>query len=109
MEVFELVKALSNSPEVMNTVPEEKRAAMTARILDEQGEASEVNKNHSGLGSTWDPRTDKLLFRFAEKFENPSKRTKRVLVSQGSKVYDPCGLVSPVTLTARILMRVLDI
>ena len=102
---FKLMKVLSNSDLVMNSVPEEKRAPMTARVLDEQGESREVDKSHSALGTTWDPRQDTLLFRFSEKLEKVTKHTKRIIVSNGSKLYDPTGLVSPVTLNARRLMR----
>ena len=102
---FELAKVVSNSESVMNAVPEHQRAPMTTRVIDDQGEASEIDKSHSALGTTWDPKSDCLLFRFSEKFEDLKKQTKRTLVSQAAMVYDPTGLIAPVTLQARIMAR----
>ena len=102
---FELAKVVSNSEEVMRAIPENQRAPMVVRVLNEQGEASEVDKSHSALGTTWDPKNDMLLFRFSEKFEELKKQTKRTLVSQAAMVYDPTGLIAPVTLQARMMAR----
>ena len=99
---FKFAKVMSNDPEVMKHVPEELRAPLSRRTLDSAG----VEENmHSALGTSWDPKSDQLYFRFAHKFEPIAKETKRTLVSQGSKVYDPTGLISPFTLEARKLMR----
>ena len=93
---------MSNDRDVMNHVPEELRAPLSRKTIDSSGEEE---KMHSALGTTWDPKTDQLFFRFSHKFEKLAKETKRTLVSQGSKIYDPTGLCCPVTLEARKLMR----
>lgn len=79
------------------------------------------------LGMQWDPKNDELLFKirvnFSQKFrkirsgpdmsredcENsfPSILTRRMILSQVASIYDPLGLVLPVTLKAKIMMRTL--
>ena len=99
---FQFAKIMSNDPKVMQHVAPERRAPLSRRTLDSNG----IEENmHSALGTTWDPKTDQLYFRFAHKFEELKRETKRTLVSQGSKVYDPTGLISPFTLEAKKLMR----
>ena len=99
---FTFGKIMSNEPEIMEWVPEELRAKLSRKTLDSSGTEHTM---HSALGTSWDPETDKLYFRFAHKFDPITKETKRSLVSQGSMVYDPTGIISPVTLEARKLMR----
>ena len=77
------------------------------------------------LGLHWSPSTDQLLFTVRINFSSkvngkftsdnltvtnfkaqfPAILTKRSILSQINGIYDPLGLLSPVTVTAKILMR----
>lgn len=61
------------------------------------------------LGVTWNPVTDTLQFdpeRVVEDAHGLNKRpTKRKLFSLALRVFDPLGLISPVTLVAKIIMQ----
>ena len=75
----------------------------------------EVNRQEKVLGMDWDPIED--VFRFKVKLQendntkssvnvdSPESLTRRMVVSQAARVYDPLGLVIPATLIAKILIR----
>jgi len=54
------------------------------------------------LGLTWEKNTDTLYVNFPS---DPAKETKRGVLANLAKVYDPLGLVSPVTLEGKRLYR----
>ncbi|XP_059350990.1 uncharacterized protein LOC132087916 [Daphnia carinata] len=68
-----------------------------------------TEKTVKALGVTWDPETDSFRFRpekIVEEAEELNKRpTKRKLFSLALKVFDPMGLISPVTVVAKIIMQ----
>ena len=101
---FHLAKVMSNSDEFMSKVPEEDRAPLVQRIIN--GGEEKVG-THSALGASWDPRRDVLVFTFLDKFEEPKKGlfTRRVILSQGSKVFDPSGLIAPAMLQVKLILR----
>ena len=76
--------------------PDESRAVPSAVNLD--GE-----KGVKTLGVRWNPQTD--VFSFAVKEPNVAKLTKRVVLSEISRLYDPLGLASAVTIKARIALQ----
>lgn len=59
------------------------------------------------VGIGWTPATDQLSFSVdmtkLTKYYN--KITKRQLLSDASKLYDPCGILSPITIKSKILMQ----
>lgn len=55
------------------------------------------------LGVGWNPQTDVLSF--AVKEQNIAKLTKRVVLSNISRLYDPLGLASAGTINARIALQ----
>ena len=75
------------------------------------------------LGVVWNPRTDQLCFRVKFDLQMKSKRkrpppqgiditssqdiklTKRIVLSQVNRIYDPMGLATPFTIRAKGLMR----
>ena len=77
------------------------------------------------LGMVWDPSKDSFHFHvklnFSKKWKNthvepdlnkdnvqaslPVALTRRMALSQMSKIYDPLGLITPVTLEGKLLMR----
>ena len=101
---FHLAKTMSNSVEFMNSIPEEERAPLKMRQIQD---AEDSVGTHSALGAAWDPKNDTLVFTFYDKFEEPKNGvyTRRVILSQGSKVFDPSGLISPAMLEVKLILR----
>ena len=56
------------------------------------------------LGMRWDSRTDRLYFVERPIAPNPVV-TKRVILQQTSRIYDPLGVLSPVTVRAKLLVQ----
>ncbi len=78
---------------VNESVPES-----STSIVNLDGE--EENKT---LGVVWNPRTD--VISFASREAKVEILTKRTVLSNISKLYDPLGLASPVTIKARIALQ----
>ena len=78
---------------VNESVPES-----STSIVNLDGE--EENKT---LGVVWNPRTD--VISFASREVKVEILTKRTVLSNISKLYDPLGLASPVTIKARIALQ----
>ena len=59
------------------------------------------------LGLQWDVTGDCLTYTFgADKWKNKSKKvTKRQILSATSSIYDPLGLVTPITVKAKMILR----
>lgn len=56
------------------------------------------------LGITWQPSTDKFQFKSSEPREN-AKWTKRSILSEIAKLYDPLGWLAPCVCKAKMLMQ----
>ena len=93
---FRLTKWISNETEVLSSVPESERApSVQSLTLDEL-------PTERTLGVQWNIKSDMFEFTPHVK-EKPS--TKRGILSTVSSLYDPLGLVSPVTLTAKLILQ----
>lgn len=55
------------------------------------------------LGIVWNSRHDKLTYMV--KSENKDKITKRLILSEIAKIFDPLGLIGPVILYAKVMMQ----
>ena len=106
--IFKIEEWISSSEIVLNELsqvslkkPDEEKsvestAVPTAVHLD--GE-----KGVKTLSVGWNPQTDVLSF--AVKEPNVAKLTKRGVLSNISRLYDPSGLASAVTIKARIALQ----
>ena len=98
---FTLTKFVSNVPNLSSRLdPKIKLGTKT----DEKLLAAEDENSHV-FGLKWNHRFDTLV---VSRGTNPDLNrpvTQRVVLSLVSAVYDPIGLVSPYTLTARLLLR----
>lgn len=84
-----LRKFISNSPELMQRFPDEdKENHTTVKVL----------------GMVWHRADDAFQFKF-KLDTSTSPSTKREILSEVSSMYDPLGLISPVVLSAKILVR----
>lgn len=86
-----LRKFISNSPELLNHIPDEDKELI-------EGDTAKV------LGMFWRPIDDAFVFKFKIN-ENTKTSTKREILSEVATMYDPLGLISPIILSAKILVR----
>lgn len=94
-----LRKWASNFPEALNGVPPENRAISPSVEI-------KMDESIKTLGMTWTPANDTLHFTInMTKLSSKTNITKRQLLSDASKLYDPCGLLSPITIKSKIMMQ----
>lgn len=91
---FPLRKWVSNSDELLATIPDEQK---------EETKKMNGHKYASILGLRWFCEIDKLGFNFTA---SPLKKlTKRAILSHITTIFDPLGLLSPITIYNKILMQ----
>ncbi|XP_072025356.1 uncharacterized protein [Amphiura filiformis] len=95
---FKLTKWLSNSREVLQSVPEDDRAE-TTKTLDLKNEELPSEKV---LGLLWSPQTDRFGFHIKVKERPP---TRRGILATVSSIYDPLGFVAPAILPAKQILQ----
>ncbi|XP_063436301.1 uncharacterized protein LOC134717737 [Mytilus trossulus] len=89
---FNLRSWNSNSPKLQEIASKEK-------TLDKD-EPTKI------LGMQWNAKSDKLFYQSnAFEMDKKGKLTKRYILRQSSKIFDPLGLLSPVTVKAKIFMQ----
>lgn len=91
---FKLRKWVSNSNEILSKL----NSSVSHGVLD-------FNSNNvtRTLGLTWKPTSDNLCYEV--NVNNEIIDTKRTILSQISKIFDPLGLLGPVIITAKILLQ----
>ena len=69
--------------------------------------ATDIIGNERVLGIQWNVQTDSLTYSFGANKLRPNKRdiTKRQILSSTSGIYDPLGLVTAITVKAKIILR----
>ena len=93
---FRLTKWMSNSPDVLRSVPLEERSSCELD-LSCLGQAE-----HRALGCFWSPAEDFLCVKSSEVDATASKRG---VLRRLSMVFDPLGIVSPFLLRAKLLVQ----
>ena len=65
-----------------------------------------TGRMHKVLGVQWDTDLDMIEFDFSNVIDpEPEIQTKRTLIKQAAKIFDPLGLISPFTLKAKLLFQ----
>jgi transposase InsO family protein len=96
---FELTGWASNNLKVLRSV-EDKDRAKSAIIIGENATTERV------LGVHWDPHVDLFVFRYQGEITSaPDWPTKRQLLSEVMKIFDPMGFIGCVTIRGRILLQ----
>lgn len=95
---FCLTKWLSNRPRVLECIPETNRAKGVIK-LDFEQPSLPVERV---LGVEWCIQSDMFKFKIVLK-ERPL--TRRGILSTVSSIYDPLGMLSPVVLVAKLILR----
>lgn len=93
---FLLKKWISNENTVLNSIPMTDRLNTTDLVIDN-------NILVHFFGHSWRSDTDE--FHFITGIKEEKVITKRVMLSTISKIFDPLGFFSPVTITAKILIQ----
>ncbi|XP_032682417.1 uncharacterized protein LOC116849399 [Odontomachus brunneus] len=93
---FQLRKWSSNSSALLADIDPTDHGLACSRILS-------TDDRVNILGVTWTPASNTLEFQVHTSTDIPS--TKRSILSTIAKLYDPLGLVTPVTITAKIFMQ----
>ncbi|CAG2256055.1 unnamed protein product [Mytilus edulis] len=94
---FRLTKWLSNRRNVLNAIPESERASSVVSLGP-----SDMLPSDKALGVIWDVNEDKIKFK-VKLSDKPL--TRRGILSIVSSIFDPLGLVSPVTLRAKAIVQ----
>lgn len=92
---FSLRKWTSNTQEVLDSLP----ADLTERSLH-----TFEDDTTTALGLQWNPKTDKFSFKISFD-QNNGELTKRRLLSEASKIFDPLGWLAPVVLNPKLIMQ----
>lgn len=95
---FTLRKWNSNRKSLLEIIPENLRDERTILKLDSSGSTIKT------LGLAWEPDTDVFRFTFPS-FNWAATITKRIVVSDVSRLFDPLGLVGPVIIQAKIFIQ----
>ena len=93
-----LHKIASNSKEVMCSFPPED-LAKDIGVLDLSKDSLPIQRS---LGLSWDLQTDTFTFRVSSDIK---PYTPRGVLSTVNSIYDPLGLVAPVVVTGKLLLR----
>ncbi|XP_053406602.1 uncharacterized protein LOC128559321 [Mercenaria mercenaria] len=94
---FRLTKWLSNKRDVVESIPESERARSIMNLS--KSDSSPVDR---ALGVQWNVEKDELKFK-VQLSEKPI--TRRGILSIVSSIFDPLGLVAPVTLRAKAIVQ----
>ncbi|XP_055604362.1 uncharacterized protein LOC129752613 [Uranotaenia lowii] len=98
---MELRKYASNYQEVLEQLPESKRALQSTVDFDK-------DQTIKTLGLHWETNTDRLKYVILDsQTEITSTITKRTTLSCIAKLFDPLGLLGPVVVTAKFFMQAL--
>jgi hypothetical protein len=98
-------KVVSSSPDNQPGVNEEDLSYAKESIAQESAPANKTQIKV--LGKIWDTDTDMLLFNFEELIEYAKSlpMTKRSFLKWSSKIFDPLGFLTPVTIKLKMLFQ----
>ncbi|XP_047987201.1 uncharacterized protein LOC125227053 [Leguminivora glycinivorella] len=100
---FELRKWTSNSSEFLSHLNDDASNHDDALILS----ALDTDTSVKVLGLKWNPKSDTFTYQ-TDKVANGSRKcTKRIMLAEIAKIYDPLGFLSPVTVFVKHLIQLL--
>lgn len=94
---FNLCKWSTNNASILHDIPSQDWETLKSN------EVSSI-ECIKALGIAWQPNEDKFILQIP-KIENMQYVTKRSILSQLATLYDPLGLMSPVLISAKILLQ----
>lgn len=93
---FDVKKWSSNTNELLEAVPPEDRELSLPLSLN-------ADKTIKTLGIFWNSKSDSLNFKF--KYDADGPLTKRFVLSNIARLFDPMGLLAPITVKAKLFMK----
>ena len=93
---FNLTKFDSNSPEVLEKIPQEKRAVKKSVEFEDT-----ITR---ALGMRWNLKEDHFLY-FSNVDTKQTVCTKRSILKKTASVFDPLGFLTPFTLIAKLILQ----
>ena len=116
---FNLRKWISNSQEVTSYINgrESKSQAKVSSVISEDDQSfakTAIPNSHDTdtddlkiLGTKWDVERDRITFNLRQLAETSNGRTvtKRNVLSLTAKIYDPLGMISPVTIMLKVFLQ----
>jgi len=93
---FLLKKWISNEASLLNSIPRTDRSDSNNLLIND-------NTFVHSFGLSWHPLSDSFYFIIG--INTKETVTKRVMLSAISKMFDPLGFLSPVTVTAKLLIQ----
>ena len=99
---FELHKWNSNFVELMNKINQEEN-------INCSDSSNESNHTRKVLGINWDLEADTLIFHFDELVDEAFSlpMTKRSILKISAKIFDPLGLISPISIQSKMLFQII--
>lgn len=94
---FNLRKWASNHDEILQSIPLCDREIKTTHLI-------EFDETIKSLGIHWNPRSDQFTFQNSLD-KSVIANTKRTILSEISKLFDPLGWLAPLVIRAKILMQ----
>ncbi|XP_066261262.1 uncharacterized protein [Euwallacea similis] len=98
---FKLRKWSSNSNIVLNSILQANSNENHDNLI-----LPHEDKHIKTLGISWDPKQDTLKYSVNIKYE-PSRVTKRTILSKISQIFDPLGLIGPALTRAKLIIQAL--
>ncbi|XP_065072517.1 uncharacterized protein LOC135696908 [Ochlerotatus camptorhynchus] len=95
---FGVHKFCSNNPEVLKAIPEELQAKFVS--FEDTG----INNTIRTLGLIWNPLEDYFAF-FVQPISEHTSSTKRMVLSDIGRLFDPLGFLGPVITAAKLVMQ----
>ncbi|CAH0732054.1 unnamed protein product, partial [Brenthis ino] len=93
---FQLRKWASNIPELLSDIPQEECLLSSKTFTGHDSCSLKV------LGLKWEPTTDTFSFDVKSSIR---PCTKRVILSEIAKIFDPLGFLAPLTIKAKCLLQ----
>uniref|UniRef100_A0A182PWX4 DUF5641 domain-containing protein n=1 Tax=Anopheles epiroticus TaxID=199890 RepID=A0A182PWX4_9DIPT len=94
---FTFRKWCSNSLSVLADLPPNLLGTKSALRFD-------TKETITTLGISWEPESDAFCFNISNGMQSEPE-TKRSILSSIAQLFDPLGIISPVTVTAKIIMQ----
>lgn len=96
---FTLRKWSSNSEDILKTLHPDDISKEIVSLQDFE------EKSMKTLGLLWKPREDEFTFKVIGKSFSEMKKTKRIMCSDISRIFDPLGWLSPFTIATKALFQ----
>lgn len=96
---FQLRKWTTSNQTLLETIPEELRETKT--LIEMQSEDTTIKT----LGTYWNPSKDEYSFTLTLPPIQPGKYSKRLILSEIARIFDPLGWLSPAIIVCKIFMQ----